>query len=167
MPSAHPAKISAPQWVVARLTAAPCAAARFAAAALLVVALLTGCDGSRPNAVPVSGRVTLNGEPLAGANVNFQPIADKGAPETIAIGSYGRTDANGHYTLKLVNPDLPGALVGKHRVTVSTAVLENSATDSGKLSVPERVPARYRDGRFELQVPAGGTDQADIKIRTK
>ena len=63
--------------------------------------LLVGC-GQEPHAIaPVSGRVTLNGKPLPNAGVTFSPMP-AGAKVDAGPGSAGVTDADGHYTLKLV-----------------------------------------------------------------
>jgi hypothetical protein len=47
--------------------------------ALSLVALAGGCSGGGEVA-PVSGRVTLGGQPLAGAVVTFQPMKGEDAP---------------------------------------------------------------------------------------
>src|SRR5262249_34965527 len=85
--------------------------------ALLALALpAVGCGGG-PKVAPVSGRVTLDGQPLAGASVNFQPLSD-GNNLNPGPGSYGKTDADGRYSLRVVVDDRPGAFVGKHRVEI-------------------------------------------------
>src|SRR5690242_15302354 len=85
------------------------------AAACLAVAVglsLPGCsDPHRP--VPVQGRVTLNGAPVAGAMVNFILSGD-GKEGRMA---YGRTDEAGAFRLTTLNPD-DGALPGTYRVIV-------------------------------------------------
>jgi hypothetical protein len=67
------------------------------AAGLLLAALASGCQD---NIVPVSGEVTLNGKPLAGAVVTFQPVGSQTgkSPQPVATGSVGRTDALGYYS---------------------------------------------------------------------
>jgi hypothetical protein len=126
----------------------------------LVVVLAAGGCGSR-NVAPVSGRVTLNGAPLANATVAFQPIAKEGTVDA-GLGSTGKTDANGEYTLKTAKGQ-NGAVVGKHRVMISVVVTEAAPEDdSRKRGGPpqkEIVPRRYNGVKTELSfdVPAGGT----------
>ena len=141
--------------------------ALFVLVALAAAAQFAGCARPSANIVPVSGKVTLDGQPLVGANITFQPITDKAATANSASGSFAKTDAEGKFTLELITPEQPGALVGKHRVTIATAVFAEAADDDLKLAEPEKVPARYTDGSYELEVPAGGTDQANIEIVTK
>src|SRR4051794_10614674 len=81
----------------------------------LVLALALGCRGK--GFVPVSGKVTLNGQPLVGATVGFQPVAPEGATEA-APGSAGKTDEKGEYTLT-ASTGQNGAWVGRHRVIIS------------------------------------------------
>src|SRR4051812_19172027 len=89
-------------------------------ASIFVAAVIsfTGCEQSL---VPVSGRVTLDDKPLAGAVVTFQPRAGGDAAKSPTSGSVGRTDQDGRYNLRLIAPDQPGAAVGEHTVTISAA----------------------------------------------
>jgi len=69
----------------------------------------TGCGPKRPETVPVSGRVTYHGKPVAGAHVMFQP--EQGRPAVATTGP------DGSYRLTtFVAGD--GALLGRHRVTI-------------------------------------------------
>lgn len=72
-----------------------------------------------PELGPVSGTVTVNGEPLPGVTVNFSPLDDirkDGAegPDRVRTSS-GVTDENGYYTLYYLG-DTKGAAVGKGRL---------------------------------------------------
>jgi hypothetical protein len=135
----------------------------------LPLALIVGC-GSGPKYAAVSGRVTLNGQPLANATVSFQPIAE-GSVNAPAPGSTGRTNANGEYTLSCAD-GRAGAWVGKHRVSIS-AVSEQAG--DGDVRPPrggwpqvDKVPARYnKDSKEEFTVPAGGTEKADFALTTQ
>jgi hypothetical protein len=128
--------------------------------------LLAGC-GSGPKYAPVSGRVTLNGKPLANATVSFQPIAHEGSIEA-APGSSGKTNANGEYTLS-VSPSQSGAWVGKHRVMVSSLAEQVGESDArpprGGWPIVDKVPTRYnKDSKETFEVPSGGTDKADFTL---
>src|SRR5262245_37542958 len=111
---------------------------RFAGA--LVLLLVLGCGG--PKLAPVSGRVTLNGKPLANAHVSFQPIAAPGEMNP-GSGSYAITDADGRYTLRVVEGDRPGAHIGKHRVEIVLRETTDEATDLPRRGAKVVIPARY------------------------
>jgi hypothetical protein len=125
----------------------------------------TGC-GTGYSVAPVSGQVTLDGDPLPDASVTFQPVAEQDS--SAGLGSYGRTDENGRYSLKLIENDQEGAAVGKHRVQIS-AQSDDSDSDAGTGAATEKVPSRYRDAETILtfDVPADGTDQADFPLTTE
>jgi hypothetical protein len=120
--------------------------------------VFSGCNG---DIVPVSGRVTLDGQPLAGAVVTFQPIRDSSSEPPTATGSAGQTDKDGRFALRLVDPDRMGALVGEHTVSISTAT---GPTVEGELPQGERVPEMWRDGSQRFHVPVGGTSEANFEI---
>jgi hypothetical protein len=130
----------------------------------LLALLAAGGCGSEFDVVPVSGRVTLDGEPLPECAVLFQPIAPPGKVNA-GPGSTATTDADGRYTLTTVFEGRKGAVVGEHRVILSTG-RDIDESDMATI-VGERVPARYQDGSLTITVPAGGTDQADFELTTQ
>ena len=62
-----------------------------------------------PELAPVSGQVTRNGQPVAGARVLFKA---EGAP-----GAIGVTDAEGRYELTYIGKH-SGAVVGENAVSI-------------------------------------------------
>jgi hypothetical protein len=72
-----------------------------------------GC-GSNDGLARVQGVVTMNGQPLGDATVEFRPMASEAAP------SSGQTDADGYYELNYTF-DTPGAVPGEHVVSIRTA----------------------------------------------
>ena len=110
-------------------------------ATFLSCLLMAGC-GSESDLAKVKGKVTLNGQPLEGATVEFQPTADGGAP------SAGETDAEGRYELSYTFTT-PGAMPGEHIVSIRTA---EACVDfpCNEIERKERVPARY-NARTELK----------------
>ncbi len=128
---------------------------------LPVSLLLLGC-GSGSSYVPVSGVITLDGSPASGLNINTQPISTAAHPNP-GSGSYGKTDAQGRYSLEVVEPITPGAIAGEHRVTITRiGSTEHRATDE---MVREAYwPKRYADGSLRLTVPAEGTNGANFDL---
>src|SRR5262245_37730671 len=134
------------------------------AALLLLPLLAAGCGP--PGLAQVSGRVTLDGRPLPNAGVNFQPVAKAGKVEA-GPGSYGKTDADGRYTLRVVGDDRPGAQVGPHRVEI-TAFAGTAADDVDARKAPTSlVPARYnRETELTFQVKSG-PNEANFELTSK
>ncbi|WP_428306362.1 carboxypeptidase-like regulatory domain-containing protein [Lacipirellula sp.] len=123
---------------------------------LLAVAML-GCGkpAMRDGFAEAYGTVTLDGQPLAGAHVTFEN--EKGT-------SFARTDSSGNYETEY-SRTLKGAALGKHRISISTAVGSPDQDPStltrnpktGEYEAPELVPAKYRkDAQIEIDVTADG-----------
>jgi len=106
------------------------------------VALPSGCS-DKPDGIvfgKVHGTVTLDGQPLPDATVQFQPAA--GRP------SYGRTDADGRYALGYRGRSW-GAVVGPHTVKITTEDrIENEQTGEVRV-IKELLPVHYH-ARSEL-----------------
>jgi hypothetical protein len=131
-----------------------------------------GCSSEPYEVASVSGRVTLDGKPVEKAAVMFQPVAPKGNNNP-GPGSYGISDADGRYTLKLIGKDRRGAVVGKHKVRIENYTEPEDTTDDR----PERkrakpavlIPSKYNriEAILEFEVPARGTDKADFDLKSK
>jgi len=139
---------------------------------LLLALCLAGCVGSQTpyDTAPVSGVITLDGQPLASARVTFLPIHDsqkglQSCPEAI-----GETDASGRYSLTTVFGD-PGGSVGQNRVMVTTRKFEPdpASAERVKETAPERVTTRYFSDKqpLTIDVPAKGTRAANFELTTK
>jgi hypothetical protein len=146
---------------------------------LWIVVLCAGCGEGLPIA-PVSGTITLDGNPLAGATITTQPIAVEG--NVAGSGSFGTTDAEGRYELELVKPAVKGAIVGEHRVMISQKSDYKSGTVTAKLddgtefktddpnahraglAAARKWPSRYTDGSLQLTVPPEGTSTANFDL---
>ena len=131
-----------------------------------------GCGGV--DAVPVSGTVTVGDVPLENVAVNFTPIASEGAE---GPGSSAVTDAQGRFALRTIGDRRArGAVVGKHRVTLSERAMAGPDSDPydptitpeeaearlRKISAGYKLPPSARDGSLTFEVPPGGTSEADF-----
>ncbi len=137
---------------------------------LLGVAVLcgAGCGGDSYTVVPVSGKVTLDGQPLADADVTFQPKATTNLNP--GPGSYGKTNARGEYTLTVVGQSRGGAVVGTHSVSISAAAGPRpDPSDDRPHTVKNKVPEKYNDPVTGLtcDVPRGGTSKADFELKSR
>ncbi len=135
----------------------------FAIAAMLVIA---GCS-SRPADEPplgrVRGKVTMDGQPLAGVDVVFAP--EKGRP------SMATTDAAGHYDLWYINRT-NGAKVGPHKVFVRPTDMppeEAAANGSrGGAPVPQpKIPAKYNKRSTLTAEVKPGRNTFDFALESK
>ncbi len=117
---------------------------------LLFAAALTMCSGcgghakGLPELGQVTGTVTLDGQPLAGARVRFEP-------QVAAAMSNGLTDASGEYELWYTS-DVKGAAVGSHLVRIETPPNPDPASGA----MPVMLPAKYNtDSTLTADVKAG------------
>jgi hypothetical protein len=137
-----------------------------------------GCGGGKVSYAPVSGRVTMDGKPLANVHVQYQPMASEGNNNP-GPGSYGATDADGRYTLKISSQQVQGdgAVIGKHRVSIGT-ILEGEgkiptdrslgSEDGTPLAGKEIIPERYnQNSTLTMDVPAGGRTDANFDLKMK
>lgn len=136
--------------------------------------LLAGCD-SDLGLVPVTGTVTLDGEPQANKSLIFTPQSGEGTRAS-AI-----TDASGKYELLAIlsdtTSDMMGAKPGRYKVTVFEAAnLVGGGDDMGGVLVPGEtdapkggIPIIYQDqARTPLlaEVPEGG-GTVNLELKSK
>lgn len=135
---------------------------------LLFSGLVIGCGDSGPPRAPVSGTVTLDGEPLKFGYVVLQPPA--GVPNRSEIQS------DGSYSIPSetdVEKGLAGAVVGENRVSVycyegqrPTATLPAGDVSLG----PSLIPVAYTRGGMSglsIDVPPEGIEGHLIELSSK
>jgi hypothetical protein len=114
--------------------------------------------------------VKLDGEPLVGAVVTFQPIAQHNNPNPGPV-SVGVTDDDGRYTLhlQLTGREREGAVLGHHRVHI--VVYEGGTpkkTDDVKPKVPRQLlPPKFNSASELTYHVVGGTKSADFALSSR
>jgi hypothetical protein len=89
------------------------------AGALLASVMLVGCGDGRPERVPVSGKVLIDGKPLETGNIRVYAAANRAAS--------GRIEPDGSFKLSTYELG-DGVVPGTHAVSVTGAKLLNPKT---------------------------------------
>ena len=122
----------------------------------LAWALVIGCSAKptgMPDVAPVTGTVTLNGEPLAGASVIFQSESGHSA--------MGTTDSSGSYQLTAPG-NQKGAVIGLNKVKINSK-LDGPPGPNWK----DPIPARYNSAS-ELSAQVNpGKNSFDFSLEKK
>ncbi|MCC9604680.1 carboxypeptidase-like regulatory domain-containing protein [Blastopirellula sp. JC732] len=122
-------------------------------------AALVGCsDGNTPPLGDVHGQVTYNGTPVDGCNVIFTPAASGRSSSAV-------TDADGYYVLKY-SATAAGALVGEHRVELTTA-RDRIVSDEGQLRDAGRkeiFPKEYNAETTQVVEVTGWDNTIDFHV---
>lgn len=130
---------------------------------LLVVALstlvlnLSGCGGinDEPKLGKVTGTVTMDGAPVSGIAVVFQP--DDGRP------ARGKTDSAGKYELTYIGKTA-GSKVGPNRVEI--AFSEEGEEESANANEGEN-PGAAKPKRGKIAIPARYNTNSELKVDVK
>jgi hypothetical protein len=127
--------------------------ARFVAALPILIGLLVaaGCSDGRPERVPVSGQVLIDGQPLTHGYVRFAPADSRAAT--------GQLDDNGRFMLTCFEPG-DGAVTGKHKVTVMAQ--EPIGQETIKWHAPQKYASPATSG-LEQEI-TGPTDSVKIEL---
>lgn len=123
----------------------------FIAFALLVVA---GCGDGRPQRVPVSGRVLIDGQPLKFGYVRFIPRG--------ARASGGTLDESGRFVLGCFEVE-DGAVLGEHQVEV---MAQNPLSETEIRWLAPKKYATYNTSGLTYNV-TGPTDSATLELTWK
>ena len=125
---------------------------------LLVVssAWLTGCSSNNPPLGKVSGKVTLDNDPLSGVIINFKPEDGRAAT--------GTTDAQGNYTLEF-SYGVMGAKVGPNTVMLEWPLGEGEPGTGGPRKA---IPKKFTGLDSELKVEVKkGRNTFDFDLTSK
>lgn len=153
--------------------------------ALCLFVFSMGCSkGDRPDIAKASGIVTLDGNPVEGATVTFEPV-NGGRP------CFGTTDPEGRFAITSYEEG-DGAPVGEHFVSVikisgpgaaaptpdsamSLSEIAPPGADKDKAEDPDKetiylVPRKYINAKtsgLKITVPDGGSTTLDLKLSVR
>ena len=139
---------------------------------ILLIFSITGCGGSdRPSLVVVTGKVTMDGQPLAGASIAMKFVSDD--PDN----KYGRpsrafTDAGGTFKPSAYG-DAEGIPTGKYKVAIIKQEIPENYNAENPGSVPVNIkwitPRYYSDietSGIEVEVTSSGMTPETITIQS-
>ena len=129
---------------------------------VLLLVALQGCGGRAY--APVSGTVTMDGKPVAGANVNFNPIAEPGSKDAGESGG-AKTNEKGEYSLQTYTQKgiKDGAQVGKHKVFIT---LQKSKGEGDRSITWETLPKKYNENSELTAEVHSGEDKKDFELKS-
>lgn len=120
---------------------------------LAVVLMLSGCGGEGTR--PVTGAVTMDGEPLANVMITFYPV-EGGRTNSIA-----ETNDQGDYALRYTSK-AKGAKPGKYKVLISKTKMMPNGEEK------ELLPLRYnRKSELIAEVTSGGDNIFDYQLTSE
>lgn len=126
------------------------------ACALLAAPLLVGCGDGGPPRVPVSGKVTANGQPVNGGNFTFAPMAS--GPTADSAPVVAAVNADGTFKVD------QGAVAGRYRVIYSAPNIPWTAPEWNGVGPRPEAPKGPYDGMEpklkEVEFAAGGSEVA-------
>lgn len=134
--------------------------------AMVLQGLLSGCGGSGAKLPPlasVSGKVTLDGNPLPRGTVTFIPDESKGTKGPTAVGQIG---SDGRFTLQTAQQS--GAVVGHHKVRIRARQEAKTPQEEGK--EPSLIPTKYENENtsgLSFEVKAGEKNDFNIELRSR
>ena len=130
----------------------------FAVGMLMLASAAIGCgDASRGEVYPVSGKVTIGGQPVEGAQINFM------TPESSRVAR-GMTDASGEYTLTTYSTG-DGAVAGDHSITI---VKPSAAEDTSAMSSEDYMSAMQgNEGKENTDLLGGSGEDSSNGIPAK
>lgn len=119
---------------------------------VLLLTALVGC-GDSSDLAPVSGRVTVNGQPVPGLEVVFTSLDHE-----MVRPSSGTCDANGNYRLMFTLNEA-GAMVGRNQVSFVAPVDPEEGTES--VAIP---PEYSEESTVEYTVTPGPNTNVDFDL---
>ena len=127
------------------------------AGGLMLITVVSGCGGS--GRVPVSGKVTLDGQPLEHGLINFRPDQGHTGPGSGSVVNDGRFEI----------PAAKGLQPGSYKVSITvlkkTGRMIRDFPDGPER--PERVPVKINEAdRLEAVVGGGEENQLEFHLTT-
>jgi len=128
--------------------------------------LFAGCGEDESKLVPVAGIVTVDGEPLADALVEFEPVPGRAGSTDFSPPSWGTTNRKGRFSLVTRFGD--GAVAGVHVVKIwePVEVVSEEGIEPGEEQERKELRPESRDGRLTFEVLKGGDKRVSFALKS-
>ena len=139
---------------------------RITAFVLISTALLIGCKGNPRDVAKTTGVVIMDGKPLTGGRIMFQPFAE-GEEKRVGKMAVAQIQSDGTFVLTTYEEG-DGAVVGKHRPVITG----NRKLDPDEAADPNRPNIEGPDiGTYQLdqvcEVIAGQENEFTIEFSSR
>lgn len=118
----------------------------------------SGCGRPQGTYAPVQGILTVDGKPVERAEIVLS-LNDQSAAGLKSV-TRAVTDKDGRFVLKSITPDkqlVDGAVVGKHRVLVSTRIVDQDERGNERVIRKELLSPMYTNGEsLTVDIPPEG-----------
>lgn len=130
---------------------------------LVLVLFAVGCRDGQQATHPVSGRLLIDGQPAAGADLRFYKV---GGRSPGLARPYATTDQDGHFVVSTYGMH-DGAPTGTYQVCVSWKGPPDRISPDQRDALPEQLPERFADpttSGIEVQIIRGKNELDPIDI---
>lgn len=122
----------------------------------IFVAFLVGCGGAGgPATYPVTGKITIKGQPAKDILLTFSPVDPQGEP------AIGLVSADGSYTLKTGINAKPGARAGKYKVVIAA---DTSKADMSKAYTGASGPPKPPESPAPKEYESAKTSPKEVEV---
>jgi hypothetical protein len=120
--------------------------------ACLTVVAFAGCGSDLPPLAPLTGTITLNGEPFANGSLMFSPLGG-GRPSVAKTNEQGEFEA-------MYQLGVPGAIIGKHSVMFEAGGSDEPLSEEDEMNLHKKNPGPPKNFKIspkEVEVQQGGS----------
>jgi hypothetical protein len=129
--------------------------------ATIVLLFLAGCGDSGPKTYPVTGKISIGGNPPSGVSVTFHPVTEGNEAAS------GQVNDQGNYTLYTGIDGKQGAMPGRYKVVLTQVAGASAATyeqggGAARGGIPGTPPRTFPDDWGSAQ-----TSPKEVEVKTE
>jgi len=128
-------------------------------AMFLVAAIAAGCKPAGPDVHPVTGTLTVGGQPAQNVQVAFYPAAGSAQMAT------GRVDASGRFALVTGNKGVKGAMAGKYKVVLSQLEDDSMEAAAARYASAKGKPPGRAKPSFPKEYLAPDSSPKEVEVK--
>lgn len=122
------------------------------------LAMAVGCGGKGLNTYPVTGKLTVKGQPAKDLRITFEPVAAGVEPAA------GVLDPDGTYKVFSGIKGTPGAMVGKYKVVITP---DMSKVDMSAAYTGAKGPPKLPESPVPTEYSSAKTSPKEIEVKAE